>query len=343
MKKRRFRQREEAASGEDSFLDIVANLVGILVILIMVIGVRAQGAADDVEPDPSAMTEIPSDEVASIAMARSEVDLLTSDIHEIEQRASELHQVAEGRQRERHQLQVLLTAARHELDASNSQLDDQRRADIQLTRDLQSLTDRLDQTQATQATLDGLRREPIQLAHLPTPLAQTVFGQEEHFRLKEGRLAYVPINELTDMLRAEAPRKADRLRRVPQITETLGPVRGFHLQYVMRRRSVATMTNAGPAVRQMAELERFVLIPMSSDLGEPVAEAMKPNSQFRQYVESLRSDSTVITVWTYPDSYSDFRRLQQYLRQRGFLTAARPLPEGHPIAGSPEGSRSAAQ
>ena len=30
--------------GQDSFLDIVANLVGILIILVMVIGVRAKGA-----------------------------------------------------------------------------------------------------------------------------------------------------------------------------------------------------------------------------------------------------------------------------------------------------------
>lgn len=343
MKKRRFRQHEEAASGEDSFLDIVANLVGILVILIMVIGVRAQGAADDAEPAASTVTEMPADDVGAIESAQSEVDRLAADIHDVEQRANELHQVAEGRQLERHQLQVLLTAARRELDADHSQLDEQRRADIALTRDLRSLQDRLDQTQAAQATLDGMRREPIQLAHLPTPLAQTVFGQEEHFRLKDGRLAYVPINELTEMLRAEAPRKADRLRRVPEITETLGPVRGFHLQYVMRRRSVATMTNAGPAMRQMAELERFVLIPMSSDLGEPIADAMQPGSQFRQYVESLHSDSTVITVWTYPDSFQHFRTVKQWLYERGFACAARPLPEDQPISGSPSGTRSSAQ
>ena len=51
------RAKEEAASGHDSFLDIVANIVGILIILVMVVGVRARNApvqaspvADDVAP-----------------------------------------------------------------------------------------------------------------------------------------------------------------------------------------------------------------------------------------------------------------------------------------------------
>src|SRR5690606_31693680 len=41
---RRHRSIESEAPGQDSFLDVVANLVGILVILIMVIGVRTRGA-----------------------------------------------------------------------------------------------------------------------------------------------------------------------------------------------------------------------------------------------------------------------------------------------------------
>ena len=38
------RAKEDAASGHDSFLDIVANIVGILIILVMVVGVRARNA-----------------------------------------------------------------------------------------------------------------------------------------------------------------------------------------------------------------------------------------------------------------------------------------------------------
>ena len=42
---RRYRRNDESNdSGQDSFLGIVANLVGILIILVMVIGVRAKDA-----------------------------------------------------------------------------------------------------------------------------------------------------------------------------------------------------------------------------------------------------------------------------------------------------------
>jgi hypothetical protein len=52
---------------------------------------------------------------------------------------------------------------------------------------------------------------------------------------------------------------------------------------------------------------------------------------------------TTVTVWTYPDSFHDFRRLKDELFKLGYLTAGRPMPHGAPIAGSPSGSRSAAQ
>jgi hypothetical protein len=38
-----------------------------------------------------------------------------------------------------------------------------------------------------------------------------------------------------------------------------------------------------------------------------------------------------------------YRTLREQLYQRGYSVAGRPLPEGQPIAGSPFGSKSAAQ
>ncbi len=184
---------------------------------------------------------------------------------------------------------------------------------------------------------DGDR--PIELEHLPTPLAKTVFGHEEHFRLKGGRLVYVPLNELTLMLKDELPQKVWRLKEVPQFTETIGPVQGIHSRYTMMRRDVAATTPAGTVVRQLAELDQFI-VPLSEEIGEPLNEALDDNSQFGQLLETLRP-ATVITVWTYPDSYRQFRDLKKWLYQRGFASAARPLPEDQPITGSPHGSRSA--
>ena len=57
----------------------------------------------------------------------------------------------------------------------------------------------------------------------------------------------------------------------------------------------------------------------------------------------LPSDQTTITVWVYPESYRQFRQLKNDLLRRGYLTAGRPMPAGHPIGASPSGSQSSAQ
>ena len=46
----RAHKQHAAEPGQDSFLDIVANLVGILIILVMVVGVRAKDALLEAAP-----------------------------------------------------------------------------------------------------------------------------------------------------------------------------------------------------------------------------------------------------------------------------------------------------
>jgi len=195
-------------------------------------------------------------------------------------------------------LQVLVTAARRELDTATGQLDAQQQRQLQANRGIRELSTELAELTDQKQTLEQIRQHPIVLEHVPTPLAETVFGTEEHYRLKNGRIAFVPLNALTEMLRREAPRSADRLRNVPQISETIGPIQGFHLRYTLRRRSVAQFTRGGATVRQIAELERFVLLPVSEELGEPLDAALSPDSQFRQQLAAYRPGETVITVWT---------------------------------------------
>jgi len=78
-------------------------------------------------------------------------------------------------------------------------------------------------------------------------------------------------------------------------------------------------------------------------LGEPIDAALAEGSLFRRRLAQLNPERTTITVWIYPESFEDFRRLKKDLFHLGFTTAARPLPEGMYIGGSPDGSRSAAQ
>ena len=89
--------------------------------------------------------------------------------------------------------------------------------------------------------------------------------------------------------------------------------------------------------------KRWEVVPIGSGLGETVAEAFAPQSQFRHTLSTLNSKAVTITVWTYPDSFREFRTLKLELYKLGFVTAGRPLPEGHPIGGSASGTRSVAE
>lgn len=341
MRFRRRRAEGEEASGEDSFLDVVANLVGILVILIMVIGVRAQDAAVDQADAPQ------TDELQKIVEQRDKskkhLQGLDANVREIQARAQQMERFIAERKLERHQLKVLMTAARMELDERRKALDTTEQEQVSVASEVRTLEKQLEQTDAQLKLLETEKRPTLTLEHLPTPLAKTVFGSEEHFRLEHGLLAYVPLNELAERLKAEAPQKAPRLLQVPEITETIGPIQGFHMRYTMHRRAIGAETATGTLVRQVAELKQFEMVPLSERMGEPLAEALTSGSQFRQMIDTFKPGATIVTVWTYPDSYAEFRELKRWLYERGFASAARPLPAGALISGSPQGSRSAAQ
>ena len=167
-------------------------------------------------------------------------------------------------------------------------------------------------------------------------MAKTVFGKELHLRLRR-RLAFIPWDELVEQLKQDAPLKTWKLKDTPRITEFLGPVKGFRLKYTLQQSREMTSVPGGMALQMRVELDRFVLIPIADDLGEPLDAALAGPSQFRTILEADDPNRTTITVWVYPDSFNDFRRLKAELFRLGYSTAGRPMPEGLPIGGSPGG------
>lgn len=341
----RVRRDEWKTNDERVYLSAWAGLGVILVVVVTVLGVRAQ--ATSIQPGPAVSEPAASEQTADWIAERDRVlrhaDGLESGVREIQARAEAMEASIDQRRRERHQLSVLMAAARMELDERRQALSETEQKQVAVESELRRAEKNLEETQAQMETLKSEKALPLKLEHLPTPLAKTVFGSEEHFRLEAGRLTYVPLNELTERLREEAPARAARLLQVPEITESIGPIQGFIMRYTMHRRAIGAVTGAGTVVRQVAELKQFEMVPTAEDLGEPLAEALQPGSQFRQMLETFKPGGTVVTVWTYPDSYAEFRELKRWLFDRQFSCAARPLPPGQLISGSPNGSRSAAQ
>jgi hypothetical protein len=344
------------AVGTDAFLDIVANLVGILLILILVIGVRMDDASEESKQsatrqlagfaaiDPPALEPLPLD-IPDVEPARLEVTALEASIRAVEQESRKLAQLAQLQKLERDQYMLAVTTAEGELARRRATLDESQQQQLKLDLALedsqdeyQTLADRLESTR-----LDAAKKTTEVIQHVATPLAKTVFVREEHFRLHEGRLQYVPLNEMTRQLRSEAPKKLWKLKSASQITETIGPYEGFYMRYKLRRNRVPVTTEAGLLVREVVELDRFVMLPVDEQGGEPVEAALSARSELRQRLASWDAKNTVVTIWTYPESFADFRRIKAELYQLGYLSAARPLPSNQPISGSPQGTRSAAQ
>ena len=328
----------EELGGQDSFLDIVANLVGVLIILVMVMGVRAkdawvEAAVKDKQPAESVDVETPKITAAQVE----------ADIHNINRQLEAVRRETQTRYQERGFLQTLATAARQELSARRDQLDRTKRDKFDLIRALAGAKGQLQLLQRQRDAVENSTAPPTVIEHTPTPLAKTVFGVEEHFRLLNHRVTHIPWNELVEKLKAQAPGKVPKMKGVATLTESIGPLNGFLMRYTLKRVGYQVATRLGAALHTKVELDQFLLIPVADDLGEPLDEAIQPGSEFRELLAMLDARRTTITVWTYPDSYDDFRVLKKHLLERGFLTAGRPMPAGQLIGGSPTGTRSAAE
>ncbi len=340
---------DQNAPSLDSFLDVVTNLVGILIILIMVVGVTARDALFDAAGTSSPETRPPTLSIAPPEPAEPQVSLaqlnsLASDIASLQDEIVQIQQQSNFAFEERNQLQLLLTAAQKALDLKQEELDAKQRDQVAQQRELLAKTRQLDELYDQIESLTNVPPEVEELAHYPTPLAKTVFGKEAHFRLLGGRVAYVPMDPLVELMKQDAKNHLDRARKSGTATAQVGPINGFAMEYTLVSKSYEVETSLGTASRGGVELQQFVLVPDERQmLGETVDQALQPGSRFREIIASLDPNRTTITVWTYPDSYSSFRALRDDLYEIGFTTAARPLPADYPIGGSPHGQRSSSQ
>jgi hypothetical protein len=334
---RRARHSTTDEAGQDAFLDIVANLVGILIILIMIVGAQAK--------DAMLRAEVPTDEVRGdeVEAEKNAAVAVRYDLQRLKERMRKQDLEVAYRRAERDRMLALMRSTNASLEEQRQQLSQDEQVAHRLQLQIAAAQKRQEDLKMSREVVQR-NTAPIRLVrHRPTPLAKTVFGREAHFRLKGGRLVFVPLNELIEQFKTEAKQKAWKLRQAPAITETVGPIRDFRLKYTLKKETYSLPTRAGTAYQERVQLDRFVLIPVRDDVGEPFDAALQPQSQFRSILSTFNPNEATVTVWVYPDSFDQFRLLKEELYQLGFLTAGRPMPDGQPISGSPDGTRSVAQ
>ncbi|NUQ65658.1 MAG: hypothetical protein HUU20_24575 [Pirellulales bacterium] len=331
---------DEGAIGHDSFLDIVANIVGILIILVMVVGVRARNAPVQAPPDDAEDLKPMVSELERNQMVQQN---LYNDVARAAEQIAAIQRESLARHQERTRLATAVAALEHQIQSRRSELSTGSQEDFDLARRLSDSRIRLEQLRQQREYALESKPEATLIECYPTPLSAAVDDHETHFQLRGERIAYIPLDQLVERFKYDARRQANKLFDLPELTDTIGPLGGFRFRYTLVRQDVSIDTQVATGRATYARLKRWTLIPIANDLGEPIDNALAEGSEFRRVIGGLDPEKSTITIWTYPDSFSAFRRIKQELHRLGFATAGRPLPEGVPISGSPEGSKSAAE
>jgi hypothetical protein len=173
------------------------------------------------------------------------------------------------------------------------------------------------------------------LESVPTPLGRTHDGPSIHLRIRNGLVSIMPFEELLTELEIRGQDIGRRLKTKEKIFETVGPIDGYRLQFVIARFDDPASIGgprAGQITRQYVRYA-FELIPVSDEIGEEVELAIAPGGSLHRYLTSEKRQTSAVTVWFYPDSYNDFRLLKSKLWNLGLAVAAHPMDFGQPPRG----------
>ncbi len=331
------RKQDDMVVGEDAFLDTVANLVGILIILVVIVssGTRTAAKLISAEKIKQASEEMEQPIASAINI---EKDLARQE----EQLREHTLEVA-YRNAERDAILQQVLMAKEAIQGETQKLSEQQQSDLEQQQKLNEMERKLAELLQQQGDVPSDEKPPIILQHLPTPMAKTVFGKELHLMVRDGMISVIPWDRLIAMLKVEAKAAVARSTRRERIEQQLGPVEGFVMNYVLVSKRGIVSNGTSSAMAQTIELDKFELDPTPEVLREPLNQSLGKNGRLRVELVSFPPRETTVTAWVFPNSFETFRQLKELLFQEGYMTAARPMPEGLRIGASPHGSQSSAQ
>lgn len=339
--RRRAKESYDDTPGGDSFLDIVANIVGILVLLVVVVGVRAARSVEAPEVveavDSAAVLKEAKSKLAEAASERLNLIRYKAQV-EATREELDMNEVARITLAElSQQLRADLDAEREKLSQRDAEALDQNNRLAQKHLELE----RLAQQQLAYLDLDPVETETIALD--TTPIVRERVKDQVYLRLKEGRVAYLPIEELKEEFRArfhgfiaELSKSLDAQTRIERV---VGPVDGFSLRCVIVREIVKTPQGVGAYTGLLAaRLEES-----ESAYSEPIEAALSGGSTLSQRLSVIDPDKTVVTIAVYPDSFAQAHSFEQGLRGQGYRVAKTLEHQDSQITFSPHGRETVLQ
>jgi len=321
------------SAGQDSFLDVTTNIVGILIVLVMVVGMRAQNPI--VAGTGGAGAKIPTtDELESLSKNAAAIEY---DVNRIAEESESVDREIAGRSAEREELATMIAAAEKQIADGRAKLDSANQEDFDLRRQINENHAVLDRGEAELDEIKSEKPQVQEVKHYPTPISRTVIGHEVHFQLLGGRVTYVPIDDFIDDVRANLRGSAGDLANITDKVGVVGPRNGFEFRYTMD-----VVMDRGRGVVGIRTRE-FQVVPVGMQQGETVQKALGQRSEFRTALAPHSPRDTTVTLWVYPDSFDAYGQLKEELHNIGYATAGRPLPNGVLIGGSDHGTKSSAQ
>jgi hypothetical protein len=331
--------------GQDSFLDVVTNIVGILILLVMVVGIRTSQAVKRASTDQTmAASTLQNERQQDMNEAYQAAATAERHVRDMIHRAVNIREESLIREQERALLSRMVAEAEQDIAARRAKLnaDDQRDFDMRRKRSEAQLM--LDQLTREQVALVSQEIDIEEVQIQPTPLAREVTGDESHLLLADDHVAIVPFKKLMEQMREDAEKNLWRLRQEDSMERTVGPVGEFRVRYSIINSEVVARSPSGTMVGgRFPVFEQCTFLPIGSPIGEPAEGALHRGSEFQQHLERLNPHRTTVTIWTYPGNYDRLRELKRSIRERGFQIAIRPLPPGVPIGASPSGTKSASE
>jgi hypothetical protein len=195
--------------------------------------------------------------------------------------------------------------------------------------------------------IKDLEHAPLakQVLRYPVPVSRTVEAEELFLECKAGRVTFIDLPAFTREMEARQEELDQVLKSQWQAEGTTAPVGAFRLHFVRERFPAQGETPGGKPRGQFfrSAYSGWELEPLEAKRGESAEQALQAGSTFRQLVDGLDPNQTVVTFWVYPDSFASYRQLRDYLQQREVEVAGRPLPMGQPIRASRYGSKSRGQ
>jgi hypothetical protein len=340
MYRRRRSTQREVAFSFDSFLDLVTNICGIIIRLILVawVGARTYTASmENVQGDAAVeiakLPPLPEDPLqGQLVKTQLELDRARSRLFE---QLKQL-QFVQGNQKEAREKLLRLK--------SNSQvLEDQRSALAAALADKKndlpgialSKEELRQRSQKLLAKIKELEKlPPLKKAlRFHTPISHPVHTDEMMFECRAGRVTFVDFQAFKDDIEKRVSEIAQQARDTGTASVVAGPYGDFRMRFVLERQGAFSDSLS----------YRGTLEPVTEVRGETRAEALARDSRFLRVVGGAVPGQTVVTFWVYPDSFGLFRDLRDFLYERGLEVAGRPLMMDVAMGFASDGSKSRGQ